>query len=46
MSLLALLDHTAVLVFALSGGLVASRAQLDIVGFAFLACLTGMGGGT
>ena len=45
-SLLALLDLAAVLVFALTGALVASRAQLDIVGFAFLACLTGMGGGT
>lgn len=46
MSLFTLLDYTAVLVFALTGGLVASRAQLDIVGFAFLACLTGVGGGT
>ncbi|MBV2358906.1 trimeric intracellular cation channel family protein [Thalassococcus sp. CAU 1522] len=46
MTLLALLDYTAVLVFALTGALVASRAQLDIVGFAFLACLTGIGGGT
>ncbi len=41
-----LLDHAAVLVFALTGALVASRAQLDIVGFAFLAGLTGLGGGT
>ncbi|WGW04955.1 trimeric intracellular cation channel family protein [Tropicibacter oceani] len=46
MTLLALLDYTAVLVFALTGALVASRAQLDIVGFAFLASLTGLGGGT
>ncbi len=46
MTLLTLLDYTAVLVFALSGALVASRAQLDIVGFAFFACLTGVGGGT
>ncbi|MBS0124831.1 trimeric intracellular cation channel family protein [Thetidibacter halocola] len=46
MTLLVLLDYAAVLVFALTGALVASRAQLDIVGFAFLACLTGMGGGT
>jgi uncharacterized membrane protein YeiH len=30
----------------LTGALVASRAQLDIVGFAFLASLTGLGGGT
>lgn len=46
MTLLTLLDLASVLVFALTGALVASRAQLDIVGFAFLACLTGMGGGT
>lgn len=46
MSLLTLLDYAAVLVFALTGALVASRAQLDIVGFAFVACLTALGGGT
>lgn len=46
MSTLALLDHAAVLIFALTGALVASRRQLDIVGFAFLACLTAVGGGT
>ncbi|WP_292289177.1 trimeric intracellular cation channel family protein [Marivita sp.] len=46
MTLIALLDHAAVLVFALTGALVASRAQLDIIGFAFLAILTGVGGGT
>jgi uncharacterized membrane protein YeiH len=45
-TLIALLDHAAVLVFALTGALVASRAQLDIIGFAFLAILTGVGGGT
>ena len=44
--MLVLLDYAAVLIFALTGALVASRAQLDIVGFAFLACLTGVGGGT
>jgi len=43
---LALLDYAAVLVFALTGALVASRAQLDLVGFAFMACLTAVGGGT
>ena len=43
---LVLLDHASVLIFALTGALVASRAQLDIVGFAFLACLTAVGGGT
>ena len=46
MTLIALLDHAAVLVFALTGALVASRAQLDIIGFGFLAILTGVGGGT
>jgi uncharacterized membrane protein YeiH len=46
MTPIVLLDYAAVLVFALTGALVASRAQLDIVGFAFLAGLTGLGGGT
>lgn len=46
MSTLALLDYASVLIFALTGALVASRRQLDIVGFAFLACLTAVGGGT
>lgn len=46
MPLDAVLDLVAVFVFALTGGLVASRAQLDIVGFLFLGCLTGVGGGT
>ncbi len=41
-----LLDYASVLIFALTGALVASRAQLDIVGFAFIACLTAVGGGT
>ena len=45
-ALLLALDYAAVLIFALTGALVASRAQLDIVGFAFLACLTAVGGGT
>lgn len=46
MALLTLLDYASVLVFALTGALVASRAQLDIVGFAFISCLTAVGGGT
>lgn len=46
MTLLILLDYAAVLIFALTGALVASRAQLDVVGFAFVACLTAVGGGT
>jgi uncharacterized membrane protein YeiH len=40
------LDLASVFVFALTGGLVASRAQLDIVGFLFVASLTAVGGGT
>ncbi len=46
MSLIQGLDYTAVFIFALTGALAASRAQLDIVGFLFLACLTAVGGGT
>jgi uncharacterized membrane protein YeiH len=46
MSVLAALDFTAVLIFAISGALAGSRAQLDLVGFAFVACLTAVGGGT
>ena len=46
MSLLSFFDFAAVLIFALTGALTASRAQLDLVGFAFLAALTGVGGGT
>ncbi|MEY1557558.1 trimeric intracellular cation channel family protein [Yoonia sp. R2331] len=46
MTLLAALDYASVFVFALTGALVASRAQLDIVGFVFVASLTAVGGGT
>lgn len=46
MTILAALDYTSVFIFALTGALVASRAQLDIVGFIFVACLTAVGGGT
>ena len=46
MTLLQILDHLSVFVFALSGALAASRAQLDLVGFLFIACLTAVGGGT
>lgn len=46
MTALVILDFAAVVVFALTGALVASRAQLDPVGFAFIACLTAVGGGT
>ncbi|MFO7804407.1 MAG: trimeric intracellular cation channel family protein [Paracoccaceae bacterium] len=40
------LDYASVFVFALTGALVASRAQLDLIGFVFIACLTAVGGGT
>ena len=40
------LDYASVFVFALTGALAASRQQLDIVGFIFLASLTAVGGGT
>ncbi|SHE91439.1 Uncharacterized membrane protein YeiH [Litoreibacter ascidiaceicola] len=46
MTSLVYLDYASVFVFALTGALVASRAQLDIVGFIFIACLTAVGGGT
>ncbi|MFN3825086.1 MAG: trimeric intracellular cation channel family protein [Pseudorhodobacter sp.] len=46
MTLMASLDILSVAVFALTGALVASRSQLDIVGFLFVACLTAVGGGT
>ena len=45
-ALLPLFDYASVAVFALTGALVASRAQLDVVGFIFIACLTATGGGT
>ena len=45
-ALLSTLDYAAVAVFAITGALVASRSQLDIVGFIFIACLTALGGGT
>lgn len=40
------LDYAGVAVFAATGALAASRKQLDIIGFLFLASLTGIGGGT
>lgn len=46
MTILHVLDMASVFIFALTGGLVASRAQLDIAGFLFIACLTAVGGGT
>ncbi len=46
MSTLIFLDWAGVGLFAATGALAASRKQLDIIGFLFLATLTGIGGGT
>ncbi|OAN78878.1 hypothetical protein A8B78_00480 [Jannaschia sp. EhC01] len=46
MTLALTLDNASVLIFALTGALAASRAQLDVVGFIFFAALTAVGGGT
>jgi uncharacterized membrane protein YeiH len=40
------LDLASAAVFALTGALVASRKQMDIVGFMWLGVVTGVGGGT
>ena len=45
-ALVALIDWVGVVVFAVTGALVASRKQMDIVGFALLGTVTGIGGGT
>jgi len=45
-TLITILDLGGVAVFAVTGALVASRKQMDIVGFALLATVTGIGGGT
>src|SRR3954451_10114652 len=42
----ALLDWFGIIVFATTGALVASRKQMDLVGFALLGTATGIGGGT
>lgn len=44
--LLQILDFLGVAVFAVSGGIVASRLKLDILAFILLATFTGIGGGT
>ncbi len=41
-----LLDYAGVAVFAATGALAASRKQMDLIGFLFLASITGVGGGT
>lgn len=42
----AFLDWFGMIIFATTGALTASRKQMDIVGFALLAVVTGVGGGT
>ena len=44
--LVQLFDVLAAVVFAVSGALVASRKGLDVMGFMWLAVITGVGGGT
>nr|WP_254799294.1 trimeric intracellular cation channel family protein [Falsochrobactrum sp. TDYN1] len=41
-----MVNFAGVFVFAATGALAASRRQLDIIGFIFLANITGIGGGT
>lgn len=45
-NLIATLEWGGMVVFAMSGALVASRKQMDVFGFILLACATGIGGGT
>lgn len=46
MTWITLLDYFGLVVFAISGCMVAAEKRLDIVGFAFFAVATGIGGGT
>ena len=41
-----IMNIMGVIVFAASGALVASRKEMDLVGFGLMASLTGVGGGT
>jgi uncharacterized membrane protein YeiH len=43
---IALFDWLGIVAFAASGALVASRKEMDIIGFALLGTVTGIGGGT
>jgi len=45
-SVLRVIDFAAIFVFSASGALVASRKQMDAVGFILIGCITGFGGGT
>lgn len=44
--LIKFLDYFGVVVFAISGGLIAARKGMDLVGFALIGTITGIGGGT
>ncbi|OFA30911.1 hypothetical protein BAE46_09645 [Glaciecola punicea] len=46
LTLLFITNIAATIAFAISGALVAARHRLDWVGFVFMACITGIGGGT
>jgi uncharacterized membrane protein YeiH len=43
---IAILDWLGIVAFAITGALVASRNQMDVVGFMLLGAVTGIGGGT
>jgi uncharacterized membrane protein YeiH len=45
-NIMIILDWLGIVVFALTGALVASRNQMDAVGFIMLGTVTGIGGGT
>ena len=45
-SLLTIVDLSSSVIFAVTGALVASRKQMDVVGFMWLGVVTGIGGGT
>lgn len=44
--ILRVLDLASAVVFAITGALVASRKQMDIIGFMWMGVITGVGGGT
>ncbi len=46
MTLIEILDHAGVFVFAITGALVAVRKEMDIFGFVVLALMPAVGGGT
>ncbi|MRG54517.1 trimeric intracellular cation channel family protein [Phyllobacterium sp. SYP-B3895] len=46
MTMIQLFNYAGIFVFAATGALAASRRQLDIMAFIFLAAVTGIGGGT